>query len=61
MRFFYKIGITNNSVLSRFKKETDKQIIVLQETLYDTGLEALNKEQEILHKYKDFRLKNRKF
>jgi hypothetical protein len=49
---YYKIGITNRSVLERFKTEPrSTNITVLSETPYSIGQEARLEEQRILKKY----------
>lgn len=53
---YYKIGITNRSVLERFKTEPKStEITVLREVPYTVGKEAMEEEQRILKEYSEFR------
>lgn len=53
---YYKIGITNRSVLERFKTEPrSTSITVLLEVPYTLGQEAREEEQRILKKYAQHR------
>lgn len=51
----YKIGITNRTVKARFKKEDYSKIQVISEEKFDLGKDALEKEQNILQKYKEYK------
>jgi len=51
----YKIGITNNTVTSRFKKSDLELITVLATHEYKIGSDAFKQEQEILKEYKQFK------
>ena len=57
----YKIGITKRSVKGRFSKDPVRLITELQTWKYDIGLDAFNKEQEILDKYKEFKYNGSEF
>lgn len=46
--FYYKIGITNNNVNSRFKKNDLEKITDFIELAFDKGIDALQIEQSIL-------------
>ena len=48
---YYKIGITNRSVLDRFSQDKNKPIKILFEKLYATGKEAKEEEQLILNSH----------
>jgi predicted nucleic acid-binding Zn-ribbon protein len=54
---FYKIGITNRSIVSRFDRDKDKQITVLLEKHFDKGSDAAKEEKEIIEKYRALRQK----
>ncbi len=53
----YKIGITKSNVEKRFSKDIKNniQIITLNETIFEDGIEALEIEQLILKRYKNHR------
>jgi len=51
---YYKIGITNNSIKSRFGSDI-KYIRVVREVLYEQGAKAMAEERRILNKYSQFR------
>lgn len=55
----YKIGITNRSVQERFSTKELKSILVLQTWEYPLGLDAYQKEQEILKLHSKFRYKGK--
>ncbi len=58
---YYKSGITNKTVKERFHKiftNEEDRIIILDETFFEIGSDAFDKEQEILEEYKDYRLDN---
>ena len=50
----FKIGITNLSVIERYTSSELAKISILEEALYPSGQDALDKEQEILKKYKHY-------
>lgn len=52
---YYKIGVTNFSVERRFEKEYSLDIKIIFEKKYSTGYEALEKESEIINKYKKYK------
>lgn len=52
-RFYYKIGITNNDVQSRFRNKALAKIVDYIEIHFEKGKEALVIEQYILKKYKN--------
>ena len=57
---FYKIGITTQSIEKRFSKETEIKITrVLLREIYKDGSKALNKEREILDKFKNEKIPHR--
>jgi len=56
---YYKIGITNGSLKSRFRKEFNK-IVPLKIWEFEKGLDAYIKEQEILKKYGNYRIQSNK-
>jgi len=45
---YYKIGITNRSVLERYSKDEHNRIKIIKEWSFPVGKDALIKEQEIL-------------
>jgi hypothetical protein len=52
----FKIGITNNTVDYRFKKDkSNVTIITLLERPFETGFEAKLREQFILNKFKEYK------
>lgn len=51
----YKIGITNRSVEQRFSLSELAKIEVVRLKLYTNGRDALDKETELLKKYKEFK------
>lgn len=51
----YKIGITNRTIQARFNIDDLKSIQVLKTWEYPLGIDAYNKEQEILKYYYDYR------
>ena len=53
---FYKIGITNRSVEERFKQQDLRNIVILKEWFFKQGKTALEKEQELLTIFKDYRV-----
>lgn len=53
---YYKIGITNRTVSSRFSQDKDKTIQILLQKEFIIGLDARLEEQSILNKYKDKRV-----
>ena len=53
---YYKIDITNRTVVQRFKLETDKKILILNEIQYKLGSLARATEAEILTKFKHKRV-----
>ena len=54
---FYKVGISNNEVETRFLADNNIIIDILKIERFETGQEARYKEQEILKKYKFERVK----
>lgn len=57
---YYKIGVTNLSVGARFLKDTRTKGIryeIIDQKKFLLGKEALVREQELLEKYKEFRVK----
>lgn len=54
---YYKVGITNRTVIDRFSRDRDKTIIVLYQEYYSKGSEAKEVEQEILSFYSKHRVK----
>lgn len=54
---YYKVGITNNDISTRFKQEKDKNIAVILIKEFNTGLEAKIEESNILFTYKNKRVK----
>jgi hypothetical protein len=53
-KFYYKIGITNNDVKSRFRNEAMRKIVDYIEISYAKGRDALLIEQIILRKYSNY-------
>lgn len=53
---YYKIGITNKTVSERFISERDKCIKVIDELHFEKGIQAKNKEAELLSQFKTFRV-----
>jgi hypothetical protein len=53
-RFYYKIGITNNDVKSRFRNKALTKILDYVEISFEKGKDALMIEQSILKKYKKY-------
>lgn len=51
----YKIGITNNSVSTRFNSEELSTIKIIKEWYFEDGYECYQQEQRILKQYKDFK------
>lgn len=51
----YKIGITNSSVETRFKKYEISKIYIIKIWEFPLGADALAKEQEILETYQEFK------
>jgi len=49
----YKIGLTQSTVISRFKREKSVKVEVITEELFTHGEEAYEKEQSILVEYSD--------
>jgi len=54
---YYKIGITNLSVKKRFSEYERQFMTVIKIEEFELGMDAYNKEQSILKKYKQFRYK----
>jgi hypothetical protein len=54
---YYKIGITNNDVSTRFKQEKDKSINILLVKEFNIGSDAKAEEVSILKTYHDKRVK----
>ena len=54
---YYKIGITNNDVATRFKQERDKCITILFTKKFNLGLDAKIEEASILKTYHNKRVK----
>jgi hypothetical protein len=59
-KFYYKIGITNKTIASRFCREKVPYII-LMDLYYDDGRIPKKKELEILRKYKKHKYKGKPF
>lgn len=58
----YKIGITNNTVRSRFRSTLDRnRITVLKQKLYENGQDALDWESFFKNRYKEYQYKGPKF
>ena len=53
---YYKIGITNLTVLKRFEKDKEKQITTIYTESYDSGSDARIVEKELLDFYKKDRV-----
>ena len=53
----YKIGITNNSVASRYDTEEQSIFKVLFECVYDIGREAYIEEQRLLKEFSQYKYK----
>lgn len=53
-KFYYKIGITNNDVKRRFRKEALSKIVDYIEISFTKGRDALVIEQNILKKYSKY-------
>jgi hypothetical protein len=53
-KYFYKIGITNNDVKSRFRKEAINKIVDYIEIYFEKGKDALVIEQNILKKHSKY-------
>ena len=51
----YKIGITKNSVIERYKSEKNIKYTILSEEHFDTGKEAFNKEQLIINSFEEYK------
>lgn len=58
---FYKIGVTNGTVASRFINDKDKEIVIGMEIPYETGYLAEEEERRILQKYDTYRVNPGKF
>ncbi len=56
----YKIGITNRSVNERFSLLELKKIEIIKQIEFPNGVDAYNKEQEILKKYSEYAYKGPK-
>ena len=56
-RLLYKIGVTNRTVNERFSITDLSKIEVVKQDTYLLGQDALDKEQEIIKKYKEYRYK----
>ena len=53
----YKIGITNNNIRERLRRDfNDKKITVLEENYYEKGSDAYIYEQNVIHKFKDYKV-----
>lgn len=53
-KIYYKIGITNKSIKTRFGSDM-KYITVLHQVHYKSGQDAYNEEQRILKQFKEFK------
>jgi len=53
---YYKVGITNKSIEQRFRQDKDRDIKILFGEFFIRGQDALDKETEILKKFKDKRI-----
>ena len=51
----YKIGITNRSVMERFKRNNKGDITIIAEWKYSNGIEALNSETKIKQDFKVYK------
>jgi T5orf172 domain len=58
--FYYKIGVTNNTVTRRFRYAKIKPRIVYKQQ-YSKGLDAFEREQELLKRFNSFRLSKKSF
>lgn len=55
---YYKVGITNNTVKERFKREPETtDIVIIKEVQFARGLDAREEEQRILTQYSEHRQK----
>lgn len=48
---YYKVGITNNDVMERFKRDREKSITVLKTELFADGFKAREAERKLLNQY----------
>ena len=53
---YYKLGITNKTVYERFHNDRAKYIEIISQKEFKTGLEARNRESELLNNYKHYRV-----
>ena len=53
---YYKVGITNKSIEQRFRQDRDRDIKILFGQFFIKGQDALDKEAEILEKFKHKRI-----
>jgi len=58
---YYKIGITNNDVMTRFNRMDTSRIKLIEEWSYEVGKEAQEAEKEILEFYSSKRIVNEKW
>ena len=58
-KVFYKIGITNSSVRSRFICDELDDLKVLKTWYFENGYQAYKLEQKILNKFRNFRYKKK--
>ena len=52
-KIVYKTGLTQSSVINRFKREKLAKVEVITEELFENGEEAYEKEQKILLEHSD--------
>lgn len=52
---YYKVGVTNRNVHERYSMDRDKEIIPLVVEYFDSGIDAIAKEQYILNEFSDLR------
>lgn len=52
---YYKLGITNRDVYTRFNRDKDKKITILYECNYSLGIQAKLEEQRLFEKFKEDR------
>ena len=55
---YYKIGVTNNTVKNRFKKDIHVSVQLIHQWFYFVGEQAYRKEQEIMKEFSDKLAKN---
>lgn len=53
---FYKVGITNRTVQSRYAQDKDKKIEIIFQKSFDTGYKAEKLEKYLLKRYKHLRI-----